>query len=181
MAETPLKPILKRVAQGDRDAFRLLYESTSAKLFGVAIRILKRSDLAEDAVQDTYLKIWNGAAGYKPGYGSPLAWMVTITRNRAIDMIRKRSESQIDDESSQKIIDENVPNPFKQAAQNRDLRSFLVCLKKLDEEYQRCLLLAYYYGYTHEEIAERQSAPVGTVKSRIRRGLAQVRECLDNG
>ncbi|RMF04309.1 MAG: sigma-70 family RNA polymerase sigma factor [Alphaproteobacteria bacterium] len=181
MRKTSLRELLKRVAGGDEEAFRLLYEQTSPKLFGLAVRILKRSDLAEDAVQDTYLKIWNGVATYRPGYGSAFAWLATITRNRAIDMLRKRTESSIDDDPGFDMIDEDLPDPFHQAVHNRDLRRFLACLEKLDREYQRCLLMAYYYGYTHEEIAARLPAPVGTVKSRIRRGLAQVRECLSDG
>lgn len=181
MAEPDLKALIEAVARGESDAFRLLYNATSSKLFGVAIRILKRSDLAEDVVQDTYLKIWDGAAGYRPGFGSPLGWMVTITRNRAIDVLRKRSESQFGDDNGDDIEDANLPDPFRLAAQNSELRAFVGCLKQLGQQQQDCLLLAYYYGYTHEEIASRFGAPVGTVKSWIRRGLAQIRECLSDG
>ncbi len=181
MAEIDLKNLLEVAARGDRKAFRQLYEATSAQLFGVAVRILKRSDLAEDAVQDTYLRIWNGGAGYKPGYGSPLGWMVTITRNRSIDLLRKRSESQLNPDTGDEIEDFTLPDPFRSAAHSADLRAFLDCLKLLDGDSQKCVLLAYYYGYTHEEIAAGVSAPVGTVKSKIRRGLIRLRECLSDG
>ncbi len=180
MAEPDLKLLIEAVAQGESDAFRRLYEATSSKLFGVAIRILRRSDLAEDVVQDTYLKIWDNAAGYRPGFGSPLGWMVTITRNRAIDVLRKRSESQLGDENGDEIEDTTLPDPFRLASQNSELRAFLGCLKQLDEKQQESLLMAYYYGYTHEEIASRFATPVGTVKSWIRRGLARIRECLSD-
>lgn len=181
MAETDLKSLLDRTARGDRAAFRRLYDETSGKLFGVAVRILKRKDLAEDAVQDTYLKIWNGAGGYRPGLGAPLGWMATITRNRAIDMLRKRTESRLGDDAADMLADEDIPDPFAEAQQNSELQAFLDCLSKLDDSSQSCLLLAYYYGYTHEEIAGRMTTPVGTVKSRIRRGLIQIRECLSSG
>lgn len=181
MAGEDLKPLLDRVARGDREAFRALYDATSGKLYGVAIRILKRKDLAEDAVQDAYLRIWDGAAGYRPGLGSPLGWMATIARNRAIDMLRKRSDIRMNDETANTIADEDTPDPFAEAGRSSEMRAFLDCLAKLDGNSQRCLLLAYYHGYTHEEIAKRMTAPVGTVKSRIRRGLMQIRECLSDG
>lgn len=181
MAESELMTLLDRIAEGDRAAFRHLYDATSGKLYGVAIRILRRKDLAEDAVHDTYLKIWDGAAEYRPGMGAPLGWMATITRNRAIDMLRKRSETQLTEKTAETIPDEHLPDPFAEAAKSSQLQAFLTCLAKLDANSQRCLLLAYYYGYTHEEIAARETAPVGTVKSRIRRGLMQIRECLANG
>ena len=181
MASEPLRSLLKAVAVGDETAFRALYEATSGKLFGVAIRILKRNDLAEEVVQDTYLRIWDGAVGYRPAAGTPLAWMVTITRNRAIDVLRKRSEDRLDEDAGDSIPDENAPDPFAATERSRELRALLSCLKKLNDDYRRSLLMAYYYGYTHEEIAARLPAPLGTVKSRIRRGLAQIKECLGNG
>lgn len=180
MSETDLKLLLERIAEGDRAAFRRLYDRTSGKLYGVAIRILKRQDLAEDAVHDTYLKIWDGAAEYRPGLGAPIGWMATITRNRAIDMLRKRSEGRLDDEITNTAADEAVPDPFTETGRRSQLRAFLACLSRLDEKSQRCVLLAYYHGYTHQEIASRMAAPVGTVKSRIRRGLIQIRECLSD-
>lgn len=181
MAETDLRTLLDRIAAGDRMAFRRLYDATSGKLYGVAIRILKRKDLAEDAVHDTYLKIWDGAAEYRPGVGAPLGWLATITRNRAIDMLRKRSETHLTDETADSVANEDIPDPLAAVGQSSQMQAFLACLAKLDENSQRCLLLAYYYGYTHEEIADRETAPVGTVKSRIRRGLMQIRECLSHG
>lgn len=181
MADTDLRRLLDRIAAGDRAAFRHLYDATSGKLYGVAVRILRRKDLAEDAVHDTYLKIWDGAAEYRPELGGPLGWLATITRNRAIDMLRKRSETHLTDEAAQTIADEDIPDPFAAAGRSSQMQAFLACLAKLDTNSQRCLLLAYYYGYTHEEIAAREASPVGTVKSRIRRGLIQIRECLSNG
>lgn len=181
MAKIELKNLLDAAAKGDHEAFRELYEATSGQLFGVAVRILKRSDLAEEAVQDTYLKIWNGGGGYRPGHGSPLGWMVTITRNRSIDMLRKRGEAQLGADTDEIFEDDTLPDPFTATARSRDLNALLECLKKLDQVSQKCLLLAYYYGYTHDEIAAGVSSPVGTVKSKIRRGLTRLRKCLSDG
>lgn len=178
MADKSLRNLLNAVAKRDETAFRELYEATAAKLFGVAVRILRRTDLAEDVVQDTYLKIWDGAARYRSQSGAPLAWMVAITRNRAIDLLRKRSESQLDPDASEAIEDDSIPDPFTVATRSRQAKAFLACFEKLDAHHQRCMLMAYYYGYTHDEIAERLGTPVGTVKSRIRRGLARIRDCL---
>lgn len=176
-----LKALLKGVATGNRTDFRVLYEATSGKLFGVVVRILKRRDLAEEVVQDTYLRIWDSAAIYRAELGSPLGWMVSIARNRAIDVLRKRGEAHISDEALSAVADDKAPDPFACAAQNSELRALLACLGHLPKDHQRCILLAYYDGYTHEEIATRLTTPVGTVKSRIRRGLARLRECLDDG
>lgn len=181
MAERSLKALLSAVARGDRQAFMALYTATSGKLFGVAIRILRRSELAEDAVQDSFIRIWNGAGDYRPEAGSPMSWMSAIVRNRSIDLLRKRTEVSLGDESGFEQEPDTAPDPFALTNQSQELSALLACMKHIEEAEQNCLLLAYYYGYTHEEIASRLEAPVGTVKSRIRRGLMKVKECLDNG
>jgi len=180
MDNLDLKALLMGVAAGDRTDFRVLYDATAAKLFGVTVRILKRRDLAEEVVQDTYLRIWDGAGDYRAELGSPLGWMVAIARNRAIDVLRKRGETALPEDFEGRE-DENTPDPFTSTAQSSELRALLACLGHLPVDHQRCVLMAYYDGYTHEEIAGRLKAPVGTVKSRIRRGLARLRECLDDG
>lgn len=181
MAQEKLEKLLLAAANGDTSAFRALYDATSAKLFAVAVRILKRADLAEDVVQDAYLKIWDAASNYSPQLGSPIGWMVAITRNRAIDVLRKRVEVAAEDESDGGERADDAPDPFALTAQSHDLKALLGCMKKLGAEQQKSLLMAYYYGYTHDEIASRMKKPVGTIKSWIRRSLARVQECLDNG
>ena len=181
MAQPQLDQLLRAAANGDQAAFKAIYDATSAKLFGVAVRILKRSDLAEDVIQDAYLKIWDAAPSYSPDIGSPMSWMVAITRNRAIDVLRKRTEVGVDDQSEVIEQEDETPDPYELTAQSRDLKALLGCMEMLNADQRKCLLLAYYYGYTHEEISERMSTPVGTVKSWIRRSLARVKKCLDNG
>lgn len=180
MGKPDLKALLEGVADGNRADFRALYEATSGKLFGVAVRILKRRELAEEVVHDTYLRIWDGAADYRSELGSPLGWMVSITRNRSIDVLRKRTEVQRPDAEVEDDRADETSDPFKATANSQELKALLDCMSRLEPDHIRCLLMAYYEGYTHEEIAERMCAPVGTVKSRIRRGLARVRECLDD-
>jgi len=179
MGKADLKTLIEGVADGNRSDFRALYVATSGKLFGVAVRILRRRELAEEVVHDTYLRIWDGAADYRAELGSPLGWMVSITRNRAIDVLRKRTEVRSEDAGVGEDMADESPDPFSATASSQELRALLACMGQLDPEHRRCLLMAYYEGYTHEEIAARLRAPVGTVKSRIRRGLARVRECLD--
>lgn len=181
MVQSELDQLLRTAATGDRVAFRALYNATSAKLFSVALRILKRSDLAEDVIQDAYLKIWDAAPNYRPKLGSPMSWMVAITRNRAIDVLRKRTEVGIEDQKDRGDREDTAPDPYQMAVQNSELKSLLGCMEKLNPDQRQCLLMAYYYGYTHEEISEHMSIPVGTVKSWIRRGLARVKECLGDG
>ena len=181
MAKPELDQLLRATAKGDRAAFRAIYNVTSAKLFGVAVRILKRSDLAEDVIQDAYLKIWDAAPKFRPELGSPMSWMVAITRNRAIDVLRKRTEVGVEDQKDSGERADDTPDPFEMTAQNNELKALLSCMERLNPDQRQCLLMAYYYGYTHEEISERMSTPVGTVKSWIRRGLVRVKECLGDG
>ncbi len=181
MAQSELEQLLSATAKGDKAAFHALYNATSAKLFGVAVRILKRSDLAEDVIQDAYLKIWDAAPNFRPALGSPISWMVAITRNRAIDVLRKRTEVGVEDQKDGGEREDDALDPYEMTAQNRELKALLSCMERLNPDQRQCLLMAYYYGYTHEEISERMSTPVGTVKSWIRRGLARVKECLGDG
>ena len=90
--------LIAAVAKGDEAAFERLYAATRAKLFGVVLRILRRQDLAEEVIQETYVKIWNSAGQFNPALASPITWMASIARNRAIDVVRKRSESSIEEE-----------------------------------------------------------------------------------
>ncbi|MGH1349210.1 MAG: sigma-70 family RNA polymerase sigma factor [Methyloligellaceae bacterium] len=181
MFSSELKNLIFAVAEKDRAAFHELYHVTSGKLFSVAIRLIKRADLAEDILQDSYIKIWDKASEFTATNNSPMAWMVAIVRNRAIDILRKRGEVGFSDVDEYENIVDDAPDPLSQAEQNGDLSSVFQCLKGLDEEHKKIFLLAYYYGYTHEEIAKQFSVPVGTIKSRIRRSLARIRSCMCDG
>ena len=181
MPKPSLADLLERIARRDMDAFHALYNAVGGKLFAVALRILKQNDMAEDVLQDSFLKIWDGAEGYHSGKGAPMSWMTAIVRNRAIDQLRKRSTSEV---SATQVIEEvtydHAPDPLALTEQSADLRALARCLEVLDASHRDCLLMAYYHGFTHEEIAQRMAAPVGTIKSRIRRGLARIRSCLSH-
>ncbi len=175
-----LAALLKRTSEGDRAAFRMLYDRTSAKLFGVISRICDNRELARDVLQETYLTIWRKAVLYDPAIAAPITWMARIARNQAIDARRLRAE-RISAASEPPDENESAPvlDPEDHAEQNEALRRLIECLKGLPEERRDMVLLAYYKGWSREELAQKFGRPVNTVKTVLRRSLAMLRECLD--
>lgn len=181
--ELPLEGLLAAVAGGDRAAFAELYAATSSHLMGLLMRMLQRRDWAEEALQDCYVRIWQKSESYQPERGSAMAWLATIARYRALDLLRMRRP-----EVSEASFDEDKPSPLERedesespedrAVEREGLGRLDECMKGLIDEQRRTVLLAYYEGYTHSEMARRMNAPIGTVKSWVRRGLIQLRECL---
>lgn len=178
--EVDLAGLLQQVADGDRRAFGELYRVTSPRLFAIAIRMLRSSDLAEDVLQEAYLLIWRKADRYRPERGAATAWLAAIVRNCAIDLLRARAKAPLVDADA-----EAEPDPIEVVDADRlwlAIRSndrLRLCLATLPEEQRRCILLAYYYGKSHEEIAVAVGSPLGTVKSWVRRGLLKLKDCLD--
>ena len=174
--------LLAETAAGDQRAFRQLYEQTSAHLYGVLVRILERRDWAEEALQDCYLRVWQRAESYAPDKGAPLTWLQTIARYRALDLLRaKRPEFGMPDEEDappMTFADGDGVNPELRAIESEGVGRLAECLDGLGGEQRRSVLLAYYEGYTHPELARALKAPLGTVKSWVRRGLQQLRDCL---
>ena len=148
------------------------------KLLGVALRILKRRESAEDVVQDVFVKLWNGQAVFNAELGSGFAFLATITRNRALDIARRRTEVAASDEAEMEDVMDLMPSPEAITADRSDLRALVICLEQLAEGPRRAIVAAYVDGASGEEIAASLSAPIGTIKSWIHRGLAAVRECL---
>lgn len=171
--------LLAAVAHGDAAAFERLYAATRAKLYGVALRILRREDLSDEVVQETYLKVWRSAGSFDPQRASPITWMVAILRNTALDHLRKRGEASIEDEPEAEHAADEPRDPLARRILTEELRRLLACLGALDEEQRRMLLLAYYNGWSRGQLARHFQRPVNTVKTWLRRGLLQVRECLD--
>lgn len=172
--------LLSRCSLGDQSAFSELYEATSAKLFGIAFRILRRDAWAEEALQDAYVKIWRYANSYNPGRGRPMTWMINVVRNQSLDLLRKADYRAAEEEwSPEKDGRMSSENPAAQAEISQDLERLLGCLSGLTEEQRECILLSYHQGFTPSEVATRIDRPVGTVKTWIRRGVIKVRECLD--
>ena len=170
--------LLAAVAKGDEAAFERLYAATRAKLYGVALRILRRSDLADEVMQDAYLKIWRGAGDFDPRLASPITWMVAIARNRAIDLARRRTDSSLEEEPAAMDAVADTPDPLARREVTDDLKRLLNCLGGLDDERRQMVLLAYYNGWSREQLAAKFDKPVNTIKTWLRRSLVEVRECL---
>ncbi|MEZ5934120.1 MAG: sigma-70 family RNA polymerase sigma factor [Alphaproteobacteria bacterium] len=179
-ATADLADLLGAVASADRSAFKALYEATKAKLFGIILRIVYDRDDAAEVLQEVYLRIWRRAADYDGAKGTPMTWMITIARNRALDWRRRqRIEVPLDEEPwLDELIDDSA-DPQQQTIASAESRRLAQCLSLLDEDQQRCLILAYREGMTHYELAERLERPLGTIKSWIRRSLGRLKECLE--
>ncbi|HXC91174.1 MAG TPA: sigma-70 family RNA polymerase sigma factor [Stellaceae bacterium] len=172
-----LQQLIRATARGDRAAFAELYRLTSAKLFGVALRILRQREWAEEALQESFVAAWQRAGDYEPGRGSPMGWLATIVRHCAIDQLRRSSARP---ESRPAPEDALAAMTASGAADiGAELRALQRCLDELDEAPRRAVLLAYCHGLTREELAARLGVPVGTVKSWLRRSLERLQKCLD--
>src|SRR5262245_20229353 len=163
---------LARVAQGDRAAFERLYAATSVKLYGVVVRILGRRDLADKVLQEVYVRVWQRAGEFDPMNSSPITWLTTIARNRALDEAKRKTMRSIEDHPELLELpgDDDVLANQERSEESRRLRA---CLDGLESEKREVVLLAYYYGLTRDEIAGRIGRPAATVKTWLRRTLAQ--------
>ena len=173
-----LAVLLSHVAVKDRGAFGHVYAATSAKLYGIILRILKRRDLADEVLQEVYVKIWERAGDYDPVQASPITWMAAIARNRALDEVR-RSRPTVPDDLPEAL---NVPDPGLLASDRiemtDDYRRMERCLSALDADRQSLVRLAYLEGWSREQLAQRFGAPVATIKTWLHRSLKQLKDCL---
>jgi RNA polymerase sigma-70 factor (ECF subfamily) len=173
-----LEALIARCALGDRTAFSRLYRATSAKLFGVSLRILQQRAWAEEALQETFLKVWRHAGAYSAARGAPMTWLINIARNQAFD-VRRRVEyrgGEDLEEFADTLVD--AADPEADAETRRALARLARCLAGLSADQRRSLLLAYHEGLGPTELAARFGRPLATVKTWLRRGLLQVRECM---
>ena len=177
MTQAELVWLLAAVAKGDRAAFERLYVATRAKLYGVLLRILGRSALADEVMKETYLRVWNMAAKFDPTAGSPITWMVAIARNRAIDIMRKSGNVFVD-ETPEALTAAEAPPPLARRDMTEELKKLFACLGRLDPEKQRIVLLAYYSGWSREQLAEKLDIPVNTIKTWLRRSLLEIHACM---
>jgi RNA polymerase sigma-70 factor, ECF subfamily len=170
--------LLTACGRGNRAALRIIYEREAAAMIGVAQRIVKRRELAEEIVHDAFVQIWRHAARYDPALGAGRAWMFAIVRNRAINALRDTAREQATPEDEiVAAIDSghDGENAFDRLAEGSALRR---CLERLDPRRRAGVLFAYVEGLSHGEIAARLGVPLGTAKSWIQRSLAQLKECL---
>lgn len=175
-----LSALLRATAAGDRAAFEALYVRTSAKLFGVCLRILGQPGEAEEALQDAYLAIWRKAERFDAALASPITWLAMVARNKAIDRLRAdrvgRASTAIDLQAE--LADEN-PNAAALAEADAEGRRLRRCIDELPNEQRNAVRIAFFEGCTYEELAARGGHPLGTVKSWIRRGLLRLKACLE--
>ena len=179
IARARLVEALIRTGDEDRVAFRDLYSLTSAKLFGICYRICGERQAAEDVLHDVYLTIWKRAGAYEPSRASPITWLATIARNRAIDWQRAqtvRRSTPIED--APPILD-TAPLVSQTLLDDEESHLLHECLELLEQRQRSAIRTAFFDGVTYADLAERESVPLGTMKSWVRRGLARLRECLE--
>jgi RNA polymerase sigma-70 factor (ECF subfamily) len=173
-----LLQLIAEVAQGDKSAFARLYGLTHAKLLGVALRILRDRALAEDVLQETYLKIWRHAASYDPKIASPMTWMATIIRHGAIDAVRKRQIEAFGSEDEMSAVASNDPDPVEEIDLARLRPKALAAFARLPEDKRRLIMLAYLRDRSRQELSTRLGVPANTVKTHLRRALLELRATM---
>lgn len=176
--DDPLPALLDRVALGDRAAFELLYRLTSPRLFGVCLRVLGERTEAEEALQESYVRIWRRAATYTRTRAAAISWMAAIARNQSIDRLRTR-KPRADTLDSLPALADDGPSPEAEtiAADNR--RRLQDCLARLQVRQAEAIRAAYFGGYTYEALARHMDVPLGTMKSWMRRSLLRLKVCLE--
>lgn len=174
-----LPELIARCALGDPAAFTSLYRATAPKLYGVALQLLKREAWAEEALQESYIKIWRNAGSFNPDKGSPMTWMICIVRNQSLDIARK-TECRAHEVEWKAETDprRSGDDPALRAEVSRELARLRQCLARLTDRQRCCILLIHHQGFTPTELARSLGVPLGTVKTWVRRGLIRLRECL---
>jgi RNA polymerase sigma-70 factor, ECF subfamily len=173
--------LMGRCALRDQRAFAELYRLSAAKLYGVAIRILRREDWAEEVLQESFVNIWNHIADYSAARSAPMTWMIAIVRNRALDWLRRPNFEQGSDDYDllvESVADEG-PGPDIRLGDSRAAAALAECLKQLNGNQRQSIMLAYAHGLSHGELAQHLKEPLGTVKTWIRRGLEKLKLCID--
>jgi len=173
-----LSDLLAAVQRRSRPALKRLYDLEGRRLYSVALRIVRRPDLASDVLQDAFVQIWENAASFSRDRGEAGAWLTSIVRYRALDARRRLSREVLSDDPA---LGEMAAEPDIVGRLDRYLTRHALrrCLDRLDENQRRSIVLAFVEGFTHVEIAERMAAPLGSVKSWVRRGLLVLRNCLE--
>jgi RNA polymerase sigma factor (sigma-70 family) len=175
--------LIEKVAERDQSALKQLYEMSSPRLYGLALRVVSRPELAEDVLQDSFLNIWRIAPDYRRSLSPPMAWLGLIVRSRALDLLRRRASERADDgDSLEDIHHETIAGQTVDPMDSTDLgqqaSALRQCLSRLDSNQREVVSLAYLRDLSHAELAAQLQLPLGTVKTWIRRGLAQLRACM---
>ena len=175
--------LLDRVALADQAALKELYDLTSSRLYGAAVRMVTNREWAEDVLQEAFLNIWRIAGDYKASLSPPMAWMGLVVRSRGLDFLRRRTSDRADvmqelDDVISDTVAGNSPNPLDMTQASEQANALHLCLSKLDNKQREVVSLAYMRDLSHAELAEQLKLPLGTVKTWIRRGLEQLRGCM---
>lgn len=180
---TRLAELLSQCALKNQNAFRDLYSLTSPKLFGTALRILRRQDWAEEVLQECYMNIWNHAGDYAVAKSAPLTWMTSIVRNRCLDWLRRPQQETTGDEYDIALDawQDESPGPAEQLMASGDAAALGHCLNELESRQRQSIMLAFFHGMSHSEVASHMKQPLGTVKTWVRRGLERLKGCLEKG
>ena len=179
-ARAYLTDMLVKTGDEDRQAFRELYQLTSAKLFGITFRICGERQAAEDVLHDVYLTIWKRAGAYEPSRASPITWLATIARNRAIDWRRAQTIRRASPIEDAPPIADSAPLASETMVADQDARLLHGCLDTLERRQQDAIRTAFFDGTTYADLALAQNVPLGTMKSWVRRGLLKLKECLES-
>lgn len=179
-----LAHLLARIALKDQKALQQLYDRVAARLNGIARKILYDNDLSNDVLQETFLQIWHNAAEYRRDQSEPMTWMTSLLRYRTLDKLRSENREQKRRDQFEEVQElfgeEAVASPMKGLLQGEADSLLHRCLGTLDMMNKNAILMAYYYGYSREDIAIHVGQPINTVKSWLKRGLARLAQCLDH-
>ncbi len=177
-AAVTIEDMLARVATGDRQAFRALYAKAGPRLYAICLRMMRSRDQADDVFQEVLVKVWEKSWQFDPAKGEALAWLVTLTRHAALDRLRRmpRQHVSLDDEPE---VEAQAASAMERSS-GLERRALHRCLAELRPDYREAVVLAYVNGLTHEELAARLDRPIGTIKSWVRRGLEQLKGCMDS-
>ena len=175
-----VEAMIARMAMGDRGAFGQLYSATSAKLFGVCLRVLGNRAEAEDALQEVFVKIWRNADRYRANGLSPMTWLITVARNHAIDRVRARTSRRTDGMEAADTVPDDTPGPEALAMAGSDRARIVACMGELEADKAGAVRRAYLDGDTYKELAAHYGVPLNTVRTWLRRSLIKLRECLSD-
>jgi RNA polymerase sigma-70 factor (ECF subfamily) len=173
-----LAAVMSRVAQRDQEAFEILYRATNRKLYGIILGVLTSRSLAEEILQEVYVKIWQRAADFDAAKASPITWMAVIARNRALDEVRRPSNQATADLDDHLDIPADTQHPLDDMERSDSFKAVLRCLDTLDRERRDLILLAYYRGMSRDALARRFNHPTATIKTWLHRSLTQLKNCL---
>ncbi|MES2205985.1 MAG: sigma-70 family RNA polymerase sigma factor [Pseudomonadota bacterium] len=179
MSNDQLVQLLAQTALKNQVAFSELYQHTSSKLYSIALRHLKRTDWAEEVLQECFVSIWHRAIDYRSGSSAPLTWMSAIVKNRSIDWLRRPhyEEPDVDGTLTEALADDAL-GPLDQLVQTGETAAIVRCLQELETKQKQLINFAFFDGLSHSDLAKSLKIPLGTVKSAIRRGLIQLKGCL---